>query len=136
MERSQSTRAHTDRSPAGVLVTGATSMLGYPLATWLARQGHKVKAVFRSDNESVGRLREVPGLSLVRIDLSDAQSILSADIGDCRTIVHLAATSPRPELGFADLVRDNITATMNLVQFALARDVRRFVFASSMSVYG
>jgi nucleoside-diphosphate-sugar epimerase len=36
----------------------------------------------------------------------------------------------------ADLVRDHVAATLHLAQWALRRGVRRFVFTSSMRVYG
>jgi nucleoside-diphosphate-sugar epimerase len=118
------------------LVTGAGTFLGHPLALRLVEGGTEVKAIYRTTNQWVDGLANRPGIELIQADLSDAQSLSRARIGDCQVILHLAATSPRPDVGVADLIRDNVLATSNLCAYALNHGVKTFIFMSSMSVYG
>ena len=52
-------------------------------------------------------------------------------------VVHLAAiASVSPEINEADIVSTNITGTINILHACVANDVKRFVLASSVAVYG
>jgi nucleoside-diphosphate-sugar epimerase len=51
-------------------------------------------------------------------------------------IVHVAATSPAPGIGAADFVRDNALATLRLAQHGRRTGARKFIYFSSLSVFG
>jgi nucleoside-diphosphate-sugar epimerase len=121
---------------ADILVTGAGSLLGYPLVLRLADAGHTVTGLYRTRGALVAGLAQRGDVRLRQVDLSERDGLARADIGDCDTVVHIAGLSPRPNVTVADLVRDNVAATLHLAQWALGRGVRRFVFTSSMRVYG
>jgi len=71
-------------------------------------------------------------------DARDIRTISQRDLDDCEVVVHLAALS-NDLLGQSDrrlTVDVNFHATVRLAQLAKRAGVRRFVFASSCSVYG
>jgi UDP-glucuronate 4-epimerase len=82
---------------------------------------------------------ESPGFELVEVDIADPGA-LAAALGDrpADVVVHLAAKAGvRPSI--ADPVsyaRANVLATQAVLAEAARRGIRRFVFASSSSVYG
>jgi UDP-glucuronate 4-epimerase len=84
-----------------------------------------------------------PQLSIHRLDIRDAgamASVLGVYGQALQTggIVHLAARAGvRPSLAEPRLyLETNVTGTLNLAELARQHGIRRFVFASSSSVYG
>ncbi|HJZ21819.1 MAG TPA: NAD(P)-dependent oxidoreductase, partial [Bradyrhizobium sp.] len=115
-----------------VLVTGASGFSGSAVVRRLTRDGLDVVGTFRRDTVFLAPLRELPRLTLIRTDLTDATRL----VGPFDSIVHTAATSPAPGIGVAQLVRDNIDATLALIEAARRWGTRRFVFFSSLSLHG
>jgi UDP-glucose 4-epimerase len=95
-------------------------------------------AVVGVDDFSSGRAENVPkGLEFIEGDLSQRSTIASIPT-DCRRILHLAGQSSG-EISFDDPVADlekNTVSTLNLIRYGIENSVERFVYASSMSVYG
>ncbi len=130
-----------------VLVTGAAGFIGSHVVEHLLARGDRVLGIdnfdpFYSPREKrhnlAGALRN-RNFHLCELDLADAPA-LHAALGNAAfdVIVHLAAKAGvRPSiqdpLGYA---RANIVATQALLEEAERHKVRRFVFASSSSVYG
>jgi UDP-glucuronate 4-epimerase len=112
------------------LVTGASGFIGRQVAQHLADAGHAVTALdIREPDPSHAKE--------VRTVVSD---IRDGDLpeGPFETIIHLAAlggvrpSTERP----LDYVATNIGGTVRLLEWAKQRGVKRFIFASSSSVYG
>jgi nucleoside-diphosphate-sugar epimerase len=127
------------------LVTGAAGFVGSHLCTALLDDGADVVAVDAfTDYYSRGRkeqnlahLRGRAGLSFVEADLSEAALAPLLDGIDC--VFHLAGQpGVRASWGpdFVDYVRHNIGATQRLLEACMLHPLRKFVFASSSSVYG
>lgn len=78
----------------------------------------------------------LPGLNSVQADLTDLAAVKAAFQG-IDAVVHLAA-EPRhtPDIGWDILMPDNVIATANVFDAAVAAGVRRVVFFSSMHVSG
>ena len=116
-----------------VLVTGASGFSGSAATMALLAAGHHVTAVLGSrrgrlpeDAEKRGRLEVLTG------DLSRELPLpRKLDV-----IVHAAAQSPAPGVTGADLTRSNVLATQRLVDKAKGSGVRKFIYLSSLSVYG
>lgn len=117
-----------------VMVTGVAGFIGSNVAARLLREGHRVVGV---DDLSQGYERNIPaGVDFVRGDLADPG--LVRQLPTCRAILHLAGQSSG-EISFDSPVADlnkNVVSTLNLIERALDTGAERFLYASSMSVYG
>jgi UDP-glucuronate 4-epimerase len=131
-----------------VLLTGAAGFIGSHLAARLLGRGHEVVALDNFDpfydpaikERNVAALARAPGFALVRGDIRDAAlvgELLGRNPG-CDCVVHLAALAGvRPSIARPlDYASVNVTGTLTLLEACRAAGVRRFVFASSSSVYG
>jgi UDP-glucuronate 4-epimerase len=129
-----------------ILVTGAAGFIGSHLAERLVARGDEVVGLdnfdafyARADKErNLSALRSSPRFSLVEGDLRVPEDLARAFAARPDAVVHLAALAGvRPSLAdparYADV---NVTGTVRLTEAARAAGVRRFVFASSSSVYG
>lgn len=127
------------------LVTGAAGFIGSHLAEALLAAGGSVVGVDcfspyypRAVKEAnLSRLLGVPGFRFVQADLLEADpEVLVGDIG---TVYHLAGQpGVRPSWGadFDSYARANVMATQRLLEIFAGRPLKRFVYASSSSVYG
>ena len=127
------------------LVTGAAGFIGSHLTDSLLADGHDVLGIdcFNDNYEialkraNVGRARLHAAFRLEVADLARAD--LAALLEDRDVIFHLAAEpGVRPSWGarFDRYVHNNVVATQRLLEATATRPERRFVYASSSSVYG
>ena len=118
------------------LVTGAAGFIGSTIAGRLLRDGHRVWTI---DNLSTGRIENLPpGIEFIRGGCQDPESIAQLQATRFDAILHIAGQSSG-EISFDDPVYDlrtNTESTLRLIDYALASGCRRFIYASSMSVYG
>lgn len=112
-----------------LLLTGGTGFLGSHLRERLSAAGHDVELLVRPDSSVDRRENE----TVRRGDLTE-----EVDVGDARTVVHLAA-----QTGVGEAIERpvatwdvNATGTVRLLEAARRGSVDRFVFASTASVYG
>jgi UDP-glucose 4-epimerase len=123
------------RHARAALVTGVAGFIGAHVARRLHHEGWRVVGV---DDLSGGAPANVPAeIEFIRADLAAAQAVAALPRG-CRTILHLAGQSSG-EISFDDPVADlekNTVSTLNLIRFGIESGCERFVYASSMSVYG
>jgi nucleoside-diphosphate-sugar epimerase len=118
-----------------ILVTGHLGYIGAVLAPLLAAGGHDV-AGFDADLYRGCDFGPEPSGVVGRI--GDVRDVRPADLAGFEAIVHLAALSNDP-LGSLDpaLTLDvNAEGTLSLARAAREAGVRRFIFASSCSMYG
>ncbi|MHC4471116.1 MAG: GDP-mannose 4,6-dehydratase [Planctomycetota bacterium] len=130
-----------------LLVTGGAGFIGSHLAAALLERGDRVVSLDNLDDfydpavkrGNLERLARQDGFLAVEGDIRDRETVrrVLADHG-VEDVVHLAAMAGvRPSLErpahYADV---NVRGTALLMEEAAASGVRRFVFASSSSVYG
>ncbi len=119
-----------------VLVTGGAGYVGAVLVPKLLEAGYDVKVI---DLYLYGRdvLKAHPRLTEVVGDIRDRR-LLEREVPGTDAVIHLACISNDPsyELNPALGRSINFEAFGPLVEICRARGVRRFVFASSSSVYG
>lgn len=121
-----------------ILVTGASGFIGCRLAQLLVEQGHGVTATGRSANEV--EATRVARLSAAGIRVHEG-SLLTPGFADslvagCEAVIHLAAAQHEgnvPDSYFRDV---NVEGTRALVHAAIAAKVRRFVYGSTIGIYG
>src|SRR6266404_9212389 len=122
-----------------VLVTGGAGYVGSVLVPKLLAAGYGVTVLdlFLYGEEVFETAKSNPKLRLVKGDLRHLPTVEGALAG-CDAVIHLACISNDPsfeldpELGKSI----NFDAFRPLVRIAKGRGVRRFVYASSSSVYG
>lgn len=117
------------------LVTGATGAIGTQLVKSLVENGSIVTALVRQD-APIDLLP--PSVTIVKGDLLNLNAVRKAASG-VDTIFHLAAklhlNNPGPHLK-DEYRRTNLEGTRLLVDCAQAAQVRRFVYFSTINVYG
>ena len=122
-----------------VLVTGGAGYVGAVLVPELLEQGYTVKVLDLClyGEEVLEPVRDHERFELVRGDLRDVD-LVAASVAGCDAVIHLACISNDPSFELdPDLGRSiNLDAFRPLVECARDAGVRRFVYASSSSVYG
>lgn len=123
-----------------VLVTGGAGFIGSHLVDALLAAGHLVTVIddFSSGREdNLRQARSHPNFSLHQIDINDSLEEIFAQ-GPFETIFHLAAQA-NVQKSIEDPVADartNILGTINLLQNTVKFGVKKFVFTSSVAVFG
>ena len=123
------------RSPVTVLVTGNLGYIGSVLTPLLAEKGYRVRGL------DSGLFRDClvsPTVDPEEQLLKDIRDVEPEDLDGVTAVIHLAALSNDP-LGSLDesLTRAiNYEGSMRLGELAQGARVRRFVYASSQSMYG
>ena len=131
------------------LVAGAAGFIGARVAEVLLEEGHRVLGVdnlndaydIRLKEYRLGRLRGRPGFTFLRADISQREEIacLAQSLPErVEAVINLAARA-----GVRYSVRNpwayieaNVTGTLNLLELCRERGIRKFVLASTSSLYG
>lgn len=122
--------------PMSVMVTGGAGYVGSRLVPKLLEAGHRVRVLdlfLFGDNV----LKDHPRLERVKGDLRDRKMLEHAS-RDCDAVIHLACISNDPSFELDPNLGKSINydCFFDLVASAKKNKVRRFVYASSSSVYG
>lgn len=116
-----------------IFVSGACGYKGSVLVPKLLARGHKVVAF---DIQWFGTyLAASPSLEIVQ---GDVRTVTAADLDGVEAIVHLASVANDPCGDLDPKLTWEISAlgTMRLAELAVRLGIRRFIYASSSSVYG
>jgi dihydroflavonol-4-reductase len=120
----------SDASSPLVLVTGVSGFVGSAVARALVARGTRVRGLVRESSPRAN-LADFPG-ELVEGDLRDAEAVARAMAG-VRHLFHVAADyrlwAPDPE----EIVRNNATTTRIVMEAALAAQIERIVYTSSVA---
>ncbi|MCH8567426.1 MAG: NAD-dependent epimerase/dehydratase family protein [Balneolales bacterium] len=118
------------------LVTGAAGFVGSKLAEKLLKAGNTVVTV---DNLSTGTVENIPdGTRFIHGNCQDQSVIDRLYSWKFDAVFHVAGQSSG-EISYDDPVYDlqtNTQSTLQLLQLCLKTGCKKFIYASSMSVYG
>lgn len=124
--------AHGDRA---ALVTGAAGAVGPTIVRRLLAEGYRVRAL---DAKPLLRGDLPVGVECFQGEITD-RTVLARAMQGMDVVFHLAAklhiNNPDPALR-DEYYRVNVEGTRGLVEAAVAADVSRFVFFSTVCVYG
>lgn len=113
-----------------VLITGGCGYLGWHLARALLARGEQVRIFDRA------RLTvHSEGVEFRRGDIRDGAACKEAAIG-CGVIFHLVGLMPQARAPESLMREVNVDGTRNMLDAAVHAGTKRFVFLSSMEVYG
>lgn len=122
------------------LVTGANGFIGRALVNTLLKNNHTIRILTHSVHSAQKLKSELPGAFDVHclndIEINDHWSVLFQDVD---TVIHCGAQTTPPENteeAQQQLMKANYDTTMKLATEAATHNVRRFIFLSSMSVFG
>jgi len=120
------------------LVSGGAGFIGSHIVERLVKDGHKVRVL---DNLITGKKDNLSSclekIEFFEGDIRD-DNVLKKSVSGCEYVLHQAALRSVPKsildpLGYHDA---NVTGTLKLLLAARDAKIKRFVLASSSSVYG
>lgn len=122
------------------LVTGGAGFIGSNLCEAILKMGYKVRCL---DDLSTGKQANVdifldnPNYTFIRGDIKDLDTCMAACEG-VDYVLNQAAWGSVPRSIEMPLFyeKNNIMGTLNMMEAARQQDVKKFVYASSSSVYG
>ena len=121
-----------------VLLTGVAGFVGSRLAISLLKKGYAVTGI---DNLKTGYIANIPrDVVFINGDCAELATYENSQLNevDFDFIVHVAGQSSG-EVSFDDPcldLSDNCLSTLRLLEFARRNSCKKFIYASTMSVYG
>jgi UDP-glucuronate 4-epimerase len=129
---------------AHYLVTGAAGFIASRVTEMLIEQGHTVTGVdnlndaydVRMKEHRLRNLQALPGFTFQKLDISQRASL--ENLPTFEAVINLAARA-----GVRASVEDpwafietNVTGTLNLLELCRSKGIRKFILASTSSIYG
>ena len=122
-----------------VLVTGGAGYVGAVLVPKLLNKGYKVKVLdlYTYGTDIFDEIKDQSKLEQIKGDICDTD-LLKKSLKGCDAVIHLACISNDPtfELNPELSRKVNYDAFEPLVKISKDSGVRRFIYASTCSVYG
>jgi len=127
-----------------ILVTGGTGLVGAHLLLHLIENGENVRAIYRTEN-NIQKTKSVfdfykkvhlfEKINWLEADILDVPSLETAFI-DIKKVYHCAAFISFEPKDEEILRKTNIEGTANMVNFAIAKEVEKFCYISSIAALG
>ncbi len=134
---------------ADYLVTGAAGFIASRVTEFLVNQGHTVTGVdnmndaydIRMKEYRLSKLEKLAGFRFVRVDISEKEAVFqntNLKNNNFDAVINLAARAGvRASLKNPWIFMEtNLTGTLNLLEFSRLNKIRKFVQASTSTVYG
>lgn len=125
--------------PQKILVIGGAGYIGSVLSDKLLRMGYKVRILdlLLYGKDSIKAFENEPNLEFIRGDCRD-EGIINQVLEGIDAVVHLGEIvgDPACRINESFTVETNYAATHKIVEACIRKYIKRFIFASSCSVYG
>lgn len=127
----------TRKMKGSILITGATGLIGGAAARVFAGEGSRIIAPVRDITKAKKMPGGIAGAEFVQWDLTAGAAALDS-VGDVDYIIHAASPTSGKFFTEHPLETEEMIAsgTRALLDFAVARAAKGFVFLSSMEAYG
>ena len=120
------------------LITGGAGFIGSNMVRFLLEKGESVRVLDNFENGKKENLAEIADkIELIVGDVRDTD-IVKKSVDNIDVVYHLAALGSVPR-SIADPATShdvNVNGTFNMLESSRQADVKRFILASSSSVYG
>ncbi len=119
-----------------IFITGGAGYVGAVLTPYLLEKGHIVTVLdLMIYGENV--LKKHPNLKIIKGDIRD-KDLLKKELPDHDIVIHLACISNDPSFELNPTLGKsiNLDAFLPLVEISKKSNIKRFIYASSSSVYG
>jgi len=118
-----------------ILCTGHSGLLGSHLFSLLKAEGHEVHGISRTNR--MGTIGSVFLGDLADVSLSTATQYVFERVKP-EVVYHLAANAAeaKGQVSPVDMVSRNLLLSTNVLRYAIQSGVKKFIYASSVSVYG
>jgi nucleoside-diphosphate-sugar epimerase len=127
------------KKPGQVLVVGGAGYVGSELVPMLLEHGYRVRVLdsLLFSRKSLSSVEKHPNFELIQGDVRDIQAVVQSMKGS-DAVIHLAAIVGDPACEENRLLAAEINraATRVLIDVCRGQGIRRFLFASTCSVYG
>jgi len=124
---------------SNVLITGGAGYVGCNLVPKLLEKGYHVKVLdlYLFGEDVLNEVKDHPNLVQIKGDIRDTK-LLEKEIPGTDAVIHLACISNDPSFELDPELGKSINydAFISLVEVSKISGVKRFIYASSSSVYG
>lgn len=119
-------------------LTGSTGFIGFNAAKFLAAKNFKIFTAARTGPKSQDRTADLSnrGLSIFSGNFYDHSVLDSVFKNKIDYVVHIAALRGETDESQEVYQKINVQATRTLLEYALKHKVKRFIYCSSVGVYG
>jgi nucleoside-diphosphate-sugar epimerase len=119
-----------------ILISGVLGFCGRAIASALQKKNHKIYGITRRpiNNKELSVLPN--NVVVISLDLSDASKVDTLIPKDIDCIIHAAGCLKNSNKDVAELVKNNIVASYNLINYANKNSIPKFINFSSLSIHG
>lgn len=114
------------------IITGANGFIGSYLSRYLLRQGHQVLAISR--RFSPGVKEQLSGATFIEHDILQPDFVKIETQSDL--LVHLASANDILSKNVHECLELSALGTLNTLKFAVNNGIGKFIFYSTLQVYG
>jgi UDP-glucose 4-epimerase len=117
-----------------IVVTGGLGFIGSKLIKKLKKQ-YKIIVL---DNFYTSSVKKIDGVSIIKCDLTNKNSLKKIKIKNVYSVIHLAGQSSGPKsfkIPEIDL-KLNLLGTINIINFCKSNNIKKIIFSSTFTVYG
>lgn len=118
-----------------IMLSGANGFIGSTLVPFLIDRGFKLTLLCR-----IGSVHSYSNVDVIYVDSFNSEDLTCVDMSDIDCFIHLAAVAHVADSGSSNRLNAfrniNTESTITLANIAAAFKVKRFIFLSSIGVYG
>jgi nucleoside-diphosphate-sugar epimerase len=121
-----------------ILITGGTGFIGSRLSLLCKERGFNVRVLGQENTEAEkqnSKLLKEKGVEVILSSVSEIEKV-SESFSGVDVVIHLAAAQHEMNIPDEKFREVNVNGTKNLVETSIKNRVKRFVYGSTIGVYG